>query len=95
MIVSVLFSGGLCRPFQIAAQSGAATGEAKNYTTRRTVGITDANAPMIFEDVTARMVLKESIEVGGDKAKNYILECTSGGVAILDYDNDGKPTSSC
>ena len=70
---------------------GAATGEAKTYTTRRTVGITDANAPMIFEDVTARTALKQFIEVGGDKAKNYILECTSGGVAILDYDNDGKP----
>ena len=73
------------------AQSGAATGEAKNYESRRTAGIIDANAPMIFEDVTSRTKLKDFLEVGGDKAKNYILECTSGGVAILDYDNDGKP----
>ncbi len=86
-----LFSLAVFAYVPVSAQSGAATGEAKTYTTRRTVGITDANAPMIFEDVTARTALKQFIEVGGDKAKNYILECTSGGVAILDYDNDGKP----
>ncbi len=76
---------------QAKAQSGAATGDAKTYTARRTVGITDANAPMIFEDVTSRTALKQFVEVGGDNAKNYILECTSGAVAILDYDNDGEP----
>lgn len=75
----------------VNSQSGAATGEPKVFTERRTAGITDANAPMIFEDVTVRTALKDFMEVGGDKAKNYILECTSGSVAILDYDNDGKP----
>lgn len=89
--ISLLFFLAVSACVPLYAQSGAATGEAKTYTTRRTVGITDANAPMIFEDVTARTALKQFIEVGGDKAKNYILECTSGGVAIFDYDNDGKP----
>ncbi len=89
-IVSVFFVA-IFASIPLNAQSGSATGEAKNYTSRRTVGITDANAPMVFEDVTARTALKQFLEVGGDKAKNYILECTSGGVAILDYDNDGKP----
>lgn len=68
-----------------------ATGEPKSYASVRTAGITDANAPKIFEDVTSQTALKQFMEVGGDKAKNYILECTSGGVAILDYDNDGNP----
>jgi enediyne biosynthesis protein E4 len=75
----------------ILAQGGAATGDAKTYSTRRTAGIVDANAPKIFEDVTVRTALKKFLEVGGDRAKNYIIECTSGSVAILDYDNDGKP----
>src|SRR5882724_2139614 len=76
---------------QIAAQGGAATGKPKTYTSVRTAGIIDANAPKIFDDVTFQTALKHFIEVGSDKTKNYILECTSGSVAILDYDNDGKP----
>lgn len=73
------------------AQGGAATGEAKNYTSVRTAGVVDPNAPVVFEDVTSKTPLKNFVEVGGDRAKNYILESTSGAVAILDYDNDGKP----
>ena len=72
-------------------QGGVSTGEAKTYTSRRTVGIIDAKAPMVFEDVTLQTELKNYQQVSGDKAKNYILETTSGSVAIFDYDNDGKP----
>lgn len=72
-------------------QGGAATGEAKSYSSVRTAGIVDAKAPRVFEDVTARTPLRRFLEVGGDRAKNYILESTSGGVALLDYDNDGDP----
>jgi hypothetical protein len=89
LVISMSFVGLTSRT--VRAQGGAATGDAKTYSSRRTAGITDPNAPKIFEDVTSLTALKEFIEVGGDKAKNYILECTSGGVAILDYDNDGKP----
>jgi hypothetical protein len=76
---------------QDGGQSGTATGEARVYTTRRTVGIVDAAAPKVFEDVTSQTVLKNFLQTGGDKLKNYIPEGTSGAVAILDYNNDGKP----
>src|SRR5437667_8224969 len=89
IITSMFMTCLTCR--QIAAQVGVATGEPKTYASVRTAGIIDANAPKIFEDVTSQTALKHFIEVGGDKAKNYVLECTSGSVAILDYDNDGKP----
>lgn len=74
-----------------SAQGGAATGQAVNYPSVRTAGIVDAKAPVVFEDVTAKTSLRNFLSVGGNKEKNYILESTSGGVAILDYDNDGKP----
>src|SRR5437899_1384545 len=88
IITSMFMTCLTCR--QIAAQVGVATGEPKTYASVRTAGIIDANAPKIFEDVTSQTALKHFIEVGGDKAKNYILECTSGSVAILDYDHDGR-----
>jgi hypothetical protein len=88
VVSNAIFSGFTPR---VVAQNGPATGEAKTYTSIRTAGITVNGAPRIFEDVTSQTVLKDYLEVGGDRAKNYILECTSGGVAILDYDNDGKP----
>jgi enediyne biosynthesis protein E4 len=78
-------------PLFVYAQGGSSTGEAKIYTARRTVGITDPNAPKIFEDITANTALKDYLQISGDKAKNYIVETTSGSVAILDYDNNGKP----
>ncbi|MEP6787806.1 MAG: VCBS repeat-containing protein, partial [Acidobacteriota bacterium] len=89
LITVLLSAGSLCR--EASAQAGASTGEAKAYTSVRTAGITDANAPKVFEDVTSLTTLKNYLEIGGEKAKNYILECTSGSVAVLDYDNDGKP----
>jgi hypothetical protein len=76
---------------QNAGQSGTATGEARTYTSRRTVGIVDPSAPKIFEDITAQTALKNYIQSSGDKAKNYIVEGTSGSVAILDFDTDGRP----
>jgi hypothetical protein len=70
---------------------GVSTGEARVYTSRRTVGITDPKAPMVFEDVTARTALAKFRHRSGTADKNYILETTSGGVAILDFDGDGRP----
>ncbi|CAN5873797.1 CRTAC1 family protein [soil metagenome] len=75
----------------IAQISGTSTGEARSYTSRRTVGITDAKALHIFEDITSQTILKNYLQTSGDKAKNFILETTSGSVAVFDYDNDGKP----
>ncbi len=70
---------------------GASTGEAKVYTSRRTVNIVDEKAPKVFEDVTAQTALKDFRCVSGGKSKEYILETTACTVAVFDYDNDGKP----
>ncbi|HEX8733924.1 MAG TPA: CRTAC1 family protein [Pyrinomonadaceae bacterium] len=75
---------------QNTMSGGASTGDARTYSSPRTIGITDASAPRIFEDVTAQTALKNFVQTGGDKGKNYILETVSGAVAVLDFDNDGK-----
>jgi len=70
---------------------GASTGTPVNYTSKRTVGITDPKAPVIFEDVTDKTALANFKHRAGTLAKDYIFEVPSGGVAILDYDGDGLP----
>jgi hypothetical protein len=70
---------------------GASTAGAPAYASRRTVGITDANAPVVFEDVTARTALAGFKPRSGSGTKDYIVETTSGSVAIFDYDGDGLP----
>lgn len=69
---------------------GASTGAARAYSTRRTVGVSDPKAQTYFEDVTARTVLKDFRHVSGERSANYIVETTSGGAAIFDYDADGR-----
>lgn len=69
---------------------GSATGNAQTYTICRTVGIIDPNAPMIFADVTAQTVLAKFKHVTADTEVNYIIDSPSGGLALFDYDNDGK-----
>ena len=70
---------------------GVSTGVAKTYASRRTVGITDPNAPVVFEDVTARTALAGFKHRAGNPEKEYIIEATGGGAAIFDYDGDGRP----
>jgi hypothetical protein len=70
---------------------GVSTDAARTYSSRRTVGITDPKAPKVFEDVTARTALANFRHRSGAPAKDYIVETVSGGVAIFDYDNDGRP----
>src|SRR5438105_4231309 len=70
---------------------GVSTGTALNYTTRRTAGITDPRAPMIFEDVTDKTALANFQHRAGTPTKDYIFEVPSGGVAIFDYDGDSLP----
>ena len=70
---------------------GASTGAPTTYTSRRTVGITDPSAPVIFEDVTEKTPLANFRNRSGEAAKDYIFETPSGGVAIFDYDSDGRP----
>ncbi|MBI1763895.1 MAG: CRTAC1 family protein [Acidobacteria bacterium] len=46
-------------------------------------------APVYFADSTARTGLQKFRHAGGTADKRYILESPSGGIALLDYDNDG------
>jgi hypothetical protein len=79
------------KPEQQQPKGGVETGPALNYTSRRTVGITDPKAPVVLEDVTDKTALKNFLHRSGTPEKNYIFEVPSGGVAIFDYDGDGLP----
>ncbi|HEX8847191.1 MAG TPA: CRTAC1 family protein [Pyrinomonadaceae bacterium] len=90
----------ICAPLSVVAQQppstqqpmgGVSTGAAVNYTSRRTVGIVDPKAPVVFEDMTARTPLANFRHRSGSPMKDYIVDGTSGGAAIFDYDNDGRP----
>jgi len=70
---------------------GVSTGAPATYTSRRTAGITDPNAPVVFEDVTDKTALANFRHRSGEAAKDYIFDTPSGGVAIFDYDADGRP----
>ncbi len=70
---------------------GVVTGTPVNYTSRRTTGITDPKAPVVFEDATDKTALANFKHHAGASAKDYIFEVPSGGVAIFDYDGDGSP----
>lgn len=80
------------QPAQPSQGMGAvSTGEARTYTSKRTIGIVDPKASAVFEDVTAKTALAAFRHRAGSPAKDYIVETPSGGVAVLDYDNDGRP----
>jgi hypothetical protein len=74
-----------------APQGGVSTGTAINYTSRRTVGIVDPKAPVIFEDVTDKTAMATFRHRSGLPKKDYIFETPSSGVAIFDYNNDKLP----
>jgi enediyne biosynthesis protein E4 len=71
--------------------TGVSTGTPITYTSKRTLGITDPKAPVVFQDVTDKTALATFKHHAGTSAKDYIFDVPSGGVAILDYDNDGLP----
>jgi len=73
------------------SQGGVSTGTPVNYSSRRTAGVTDPKAPIVFEDVTEKTTMANFKHRSGSPQKNYIFETTSGGVAIFDYDGDGLP----
>ena len=92
----------LLLPFALLAQEpekpksqqpmgGVSTGAATTDTSRRTVGITDPSAPVVFEDVTDKTSLAAFLHRSGEASKDYIFDTPSGGVAIFDYDSDGRP----
>ena len=70
---------------------GVVTGSSAVSGARRTAGIVDPKAPVVFEDVTARTALAQFKHSSGSRQKDYIVETVSGGVAVFDYDGDGLP----
>lgn len=54
-----------------------------------TAGGTVREGPVVFQDVTPGSGLDRFRHRSGSAEKRYILEVPSGGVALLDYDNDG------
>jgi enediyne biosynthesis protein E4 len=44
-----------------------------------------------FRDIAAAAGLAARTIIGGERAKRYILETTGGGVAVVDFDEDGWP----
>jgi len=46
-------------------------------------------APVVYQDVTERSGLGKFRNRSGSPEKKFILEVATGGVALLDYDNDG------
>jgi enediyne biosynthesis protein E4 len=96
-VVAALLSLLLVSPAPLAAQQPrqgmgtVSTGEARTYATKRTAGVADPKAPPVFEDVTARTALAAFRHRAGSPQKDYIVETPSGGVAVLDYDADGRP----
>jgi enediyne biosynthesis protein E4 len=79
------------KPESQQPMGGANTGPPVTYTSRRTVGITDPSAPVVFEDVTDKTALAAFRHHSGEAAKDFIFDTPSGGVAIFDYDSDGRP----
>jgi len=91
LFIALLLNFSMIVPAQDEQMGGVTTGEAKVYTSKRTVGIVDPKAAKVFENITANTALKDFQCVSGSKEKDYILETTSCVAAVLDYDNDGKP----
>ncbi len=54
-----------------------------------TAGGTVDKGPVVFEDISRRAGLTAWKYTGGTAAKALIVESLGGGVALLDYDNDG------
>src|SRR6476659_5033683 len=70
---------------------GVSTGAPATYSSKRTAGITDPKGPSVFEDVTDKSAVGQFRNRSGGADKDYIFETASAGVAIFDYDGDGRP----
>ena len=51
------------------------------------------DGPVVFRNIAEKAGLSGWTHKRGTPQKNYILETTGSGVALLDYDNDGGWTS--
>jgi enediyne biosynthesis protein E4 len=86
---SLLFAQTPPKKTETQGMGGVSTGTPLNYESRRTVGITDPKAPVIFEDVTSKTAMANFKSRSGGPQKDYIFETPTAGVALIDYDSDG------
>jgi hypothetical protein len=82
---------GSCGSDVVYAQGmGVATGNGKSTPARPLPP--GMKAPVVqYQDIAAQAGLKGVTISGTEKGKQYIIETTGTGVAIVDYDNDGLP----
>src|SRR6266567_7670501 len=88
--VIVIFFLAFIAPGAVRAQIGVATGNGVATPARP---LPPGMKPSVvkFEDVAQKAGLTAVNVSGAEKNKQYIVETTGNGVAILDYDNDGLP----
>jgi hypothetical protein len=79
----------LTLPASVLPQGGS-TSDAAFSVVARTISIIDPQSPLIFANVTAQTALAKFKHVTADVEVNYIIDSPSGGLALFDYDNDGK-----
>jgi len=60
------------------------------YLTLLMMAIAGAGAPLLFQEVSKRAGIDAKL-VSGTPEKHYIIESMTGGVALIDYNNDGLP----
>jgi enediyne biosynthesis protein E4 len=69
----------------------ASTGAARNVGEQKAPANPPNASSVNFVDIAGKAGLTAKVIFGGILSKNYIIETTGTGVAILDYDNDGWP----
>src|SRR5947209_6909200 len=74
--------------FALIAISLAAQQDSPKPAIQTNGGFVDSG-PVIFRDDSKQSGIASFVHVGGSPARDYILEGSSSGVALLDYDNDG------
>src|SRR4051794_9922722 len=79
----------LARGGVLLAVLSAAPGQPPGQQTGTREAATAAGPVADFRDIAAAAGLTARTVIGGERTKDYILETTGGGVAIVDYDNDG------
>src|SRR6266496_3854184 len=80
---AALISGAGSGTYSLTAQGVASGGPGPGAEPKPGPAVAD------FVDIAARAGLTARTVIGGTRTKDFILETTGGGVALLDYDNDG------
>ena len=87
--LSSLLCSGFCVGGGLLALVTAAPGQSRAGAAVPPARPTAVGPVADFRDLAAAAGLTARSTIGGERTKDYILETTGGGVAILDYDDDG------